>query len=296
MPPEISQIYLTRSPDADPPEDPVYQPGLWGHARVHFVDAKSGVDCWRDVAALVPVDGKPSDNPWEHAAIGPADAWQTTAEPAEGVGFAKLPDELLRPKSYASWQKSLAGHLYRNHSLERWYAPSLKLYSADGESEADFRLRVVHSVRELRDEAVEKLRRKYGSKMALLDDRVQRARERLAREKAEFQTQTVETAVSFGESILRAILGRKLASVTNVRRASTTARRATRAAKEHRDIDRAQKDLDELLAKRADMEHAFEDDVARFDDKYRDARIDPYPIRPRKRDIIVEQVALAWIL
>ena len=62
------------------------------------------------------------------------------------------------------------------------------------------------------------------------------------------------------------------------------------------DIARAQKELDRLLDERAALEDEFEEKVARVKADYAEPRIDPYPVRPRKNDVTVEKVALAWMI
>jgi hypothetical protein len=294
VPRDIGEVFVVRQDESDPKEAAVYRPALLGIARMHFVDSKARVDCWNEVAALARVGNDEGDEPWEAAATSPGEL-QTADKPQADVGFAPLPPELAQEKNYAAWAKSLNGHLYRNHTLGLWRAPALKEYSEPSESEADFRVRIVQQARERRDEAVEKLRGKYGSKGAALDERIQHARERVAREKSDLQTQTVETAVSWGTSILRAFLGRKLASVTNVRRAETAARRTSRAARQRGDVQAAEKQLEVQLEKRARLEDEFEEQLAQLKADHPDPVIEAYPVRPRKRDITVEKVLLAWV-
>jgi hypothetical protein len=272
-----------------------YRPALLGKARLHFVDAKSGVDEQQDVIAIAPIGDKLSDHPWDGAEISPAPGPQTTDTPEAGVSFAALPSELTVPKNYTAWGKELAAHLYREHALKLWFAPNLKQYSKPGESEADFRVRVALSCRELRDAAVEKLKDKYADKSATLNDKVQRARERVAREKSEFQSQGVETAVSIGASILRAVFGRRWLSAGTARSAGTAARGASRTAKQHGDIARAETALQRALDERAKFEEQYISEETKISDQYRDPAIEPYALGPRKSDINVTRVALAWI-
>jgi hypothetical protein len=295
VPPGISELFMVRGDSREERKPTVYRPALFGFARMHFVDAKAGVDCWTNVGALAPIEGDVGDNPWDEAEMLAACEFQTSYNPLENVVYAPLPAALLQAKNYAEWGKALSGHLYRNYAMAQWTSPALKEFSKPDESEASFRVRIAQRAREVRDEAVDKLRSKYGSKSAGLDDKILRARERVAREKSEFQSQSVDTAVSFGASILRALLGRKWASVTNVRGATSTARSASRAAKQHGDIERAQKELDALLESRAKLEDEFEEERARLEAEYNGSKIEAYTVRPRKGDLSVDKVVLAWL-
>lgn len=287
--PKIPQTFLNHS------GQDVYRPALLGAARVHFVDTKSGIDQTQDVIVLTPFERPPTDHPWDGATISPAPGPATSSEPEADVTFAPLSAELTNAKNYAAWTKDLATHLYREHALQLWQAPSLQLCSEPGESEADFRVRASQLGRELRDAAVEKLKDKYAAKSATLDDKVQRARERVAREKSEFQAQGVETAVSIGTSILRAVFGRKWATAANARSAGTAARGASRTAKQHGDIARAETALQRALDERGKFEDQLEEELSKIDAQYRNPEIESYALGPRKRDIDVARVALAWV-
>ncbi len=287
--PKIPQTFLNKSGQG------VYRPALLGTARLHFVDSKSGIDHTEDVVALTPLDQPLTDHPWDAATVSPAPGPATSNEPDPEVSFAPLPVELATAKNYSGWTKDLAAHLYREYALKLWLAPDLKQYSKPGESEADFRMRVNQLGRELRDAAVEKLRDKYADKSATLNDKVQRARERVAREKSEFQSQGVETAVSIGTSILRAVFGRKWLSAGTARSAGTAARGASRTAKQHGDIARAETALQRALDDRAKFEEQYISEETKINEQFRDPAIEPYALGPRKRDIDVTRVSLAWV-
>jgi hypothetical protein len=291
---DVEQVFLTRATGPQEPQTAVYQPALLGLANIRFVDTKAGVDAAIDVTALSAI-GAVGDNPWAGATIAGGRELNISEQATPGVEMAPLPAELGQKENYARWQKALAAHLYRQHTLTLWRVAALKEFSKAGETEGEFRVRIAQRLREIRDAAVAKLRDTYGSKGAGLDEQIQKARERVAREKSQFQTQAVDTAVSLGSSILRALFGRKLASVTNVRGATSTARRASRTARQRGDVQEADKHLAELLEKRAKLEDEFDKERARVQADYENVQVEPYPIRPRKSDVAVQKVVLAWV-
>src|SRR6185369_6315385 len=161
------------------------------------------------------------------------------AEPQANAQFADVPASAPKAKSYAAWQKGLAGWVYRNQRLELFENPSLNVVSNPGESERDFRVRLQQLSREERDDAVEKLRRKYAPKFAQLEERKRRAEQAVAREAEQAQGQKVQTAISFGATLLSSFLGRKRTSLTTLGRATTAARGVSRSMKESQDVGRA---------------------------------------------------------
>jgi hypothetical protein len=80
-----------------------------------------------------------------------------------------------------------------------------------------------------------------------------------------------------------------------MREASSTARRASRTAKKYGEIGRADKQLDELLEERSELEAECQAELARIKTDYDNPPIEPYKVAPRKSDITVERIALAWV-
>src|SRR5207244_4044901 len=135
------------------------------------------------------------------------------------------PSEAAQPKSYARWGKELAAWMQAHQTLELWRSPSTGEVSHVGESEGDFRARLLHESREDRDSAVEKLRARFQPKLAALQERIRRANQATAREADQARTAQLDTALSVGASLLGALVGGRRSSSSLV----TGARRAGRA-------------------------------------------------------------------
>jgi hypothetical protein len=198
---------------------------------------------------------------------------------------------------YATWEKSFSTHLYQNAPLELFACPALNLAGRPGESEADLRVRARESLRAERTQALEKFKAKYAAKLAQLQQKLERAEDRLGRERAQFQAQSVQTAISVGATVLGALLGRKTASVSTVGRATTAARGATRAAREREDIGRAELDKKTAEEELARLEAEFQAETAAYTSEIDAAAIEilQETVSPRKSDITVRSVFLGWL-
>jgi hypothetical protein len=143
---------------------------------------------------------------------------------------------------------------------------------------------------------VEKLRAKYAPKLASLQEQVRRAEQKVEKEKEQSSSQVLQTAISVGTSILGAMFGRKLASSANVTRAASTARAASRAARERSDVAHAAESLGALRQRYADLEAQFEQDAQEVRDAFtpQAMSLSQVEIKPKKADISVESVVLAW--
>jgi len=278
------------SSSGDPPH---YQPNIGARVRARYADAKAGLDTWQTTYYLAPV-GK--DGPdWSQAEVTPEPGPDFAREPAVGATFADPPASVLSTRSHRSWSKALEDHVYRNAALDLLACASLKLTAAPGTPEGEFRAQLGLALREKRDDAVAALRKKYGSKLATLEDRERRAEQKVEREQAQASNQTLSSALSVGGSLLGALFGggRRRASASKV---STAARSVGRASKERSDVAHAEADARAVREQIETLNAELEAEVARIESEYdpHSVRLDTVSVKPRKADIAVEDLALVW--
>jgi len=293
--PDVPQYFL---PVATPAAGArlVYRPALLGTADLHYVDASLGLDQWQTVAHLVPLaDQVPSDT-WDQAALWPSGAPELLPDPESGIEFSSPPSEVTQAKRYDSWAKRYRTHLYQTMPLTLFECRSFKLVSRPGESEADFVVRVREASREKRDEAIEKLRKQYATKLESIAARKQTADRKVQVQESQYQQAKAQTAISVGATVLGALFGRKAASIGTVGRASTAMRGVGRAAREKGDIDRAQQEAADLQAQLDQLQAELEQELAalRASGDEGTADVSEKTIAPRKADIAIGKVALAW--
>ncbi|MFN0149686.1 MAG: helicase HerA domain-containing protein [bacterium] len=291
LPADVAEAFHRAAAGAAP-----LAPSLFGVARVHFISAKADVDMWENVAVAAPIASSALGDPWESAA--PIDGGEAAlgAEPPASARFAEIPAGVLAAKALARWPKLLADHLYRTRTLTMWSAPELKSVSRAGESEGEFRARLAHRAHEDRDALKEKIRAKAAPQLARIEERLRTAVQRAEREKAQYEQQKMQSAISIGATVVGALFGRKIASTGNVGRATTAARGMGRAAREREDAARAEESVDDLRARLAEIEAQIEADLATAAGPVDPASIalEPLEIRPRKSDISVTRVGILW--
>ena len=152
-------------------------------------------------------------------------------------------------------------------------------------------------MRERRDADKAKLQQKYAPKLKQLEERERRAQQSVARETDQASQQKMQAVVSVGASVLGALFGRKLVSASNVGRASTAARSATRVMKESEDIKRAQANVDAVAQSRADLEAQLQAEIDAIDEQG-DALTLPLQsitVRPKKTAVTVDRAVLVWL-
>ncbi len=296
LPPDIPELFLERQLPLPANGTLVYRPGLYGTARVHFENRTAGVDESHDLQLLISCVEEVSATVWDHARSVESEP-DFARNPESPAGFAGLPTALSRPKTYADLGSALRDHLYRTQRLRLLKCKDLKQTSEPNEEEGQFRVRLVQLVKEQRDLQVEKLKAKFAPKFAALQERIRRAEQRIEKEKSQASSQTLQAAMQFGTSILGAMFGRKLASTTNVTRASSTIRSASRAAEQRQDVAQANENLESLQQQLAELNDSFEAETLKIQDGCSSDSLvfDEVLVRPKKADISVTKLALVWV-
>jgi hypothetical protein len=291
LPPEIPQLFLPIRSTEPAGSQLVYVPKIWGSAKIYYADPKAGVATEESVALLAdPADG------WDSAQSTDVAEADLEKSPEQNAQFNELSSQAANPKSYAVWTKNLQDSLFRTQKITLLKSASGQM-SKPNESERDFRIRLQQQSREDRDRQVEKLRQKYAAQIDSLQNRINRAQTAVEREKQQASQQKLQTAISFGTTVLGALFGRKTLSTSVLGRATTAARGVGRSMKESEDVDRAQDSVESLKQQMIDLQNQVQketDDLS--------ARLDPQSetfqsvdIRPKKTNISVKTVALAWV-
>ena len=274
----------------------VYQPMLMGTAKVYYTDPKVGIDQDEPQALLVGLKSGPVPVDWDTAEQVDLTESDLESEPAGGGSFASLPPDAAKAKSYDAWKKAFADALFKVGKLELLKSSALKATSKQGETEKDFRLRLAQLQRESRDAAAERLRAKYGPKLAAIQDRIRKAQQRVDVEKTQATESKIGTAMSIGAAILGAFLGRKALSATNISKASTAVRSVGRATKESGDVGRAEENVGSLQQQYNELDAQFKaevDELAAAGDPMTD-ELERVILKPKKTNINVRSLVLAW--
>jgi hypothetical protein len=294
LPPEISQYFIPlRSEDASG-ATLVYHPVVISAAQVRFSNKK--IDMALELTALAQINDGVIPVEWDQATIVDlpiADLEHSTSQDAQ---FAELPAPARKAKSYNSWGKDFAGWLYRNQKLELFTSRRLKTISNPDESERDFRVRLQQTAREHRDEAVERLRQKYAPKISALEEKRRRAEQAVEREAEQAEGQKMQTAISFGSTLLSSFLGRKSLSLTTLGRATTAARGVGRSMKEAQDVGRARETVAAVDQQLADLDAQFQAETEAIENTFdpQTESLETITVKPTKTNITVRLVSLAW--
>ncbi len=269
----------------------VYRPMVYATAIAHYYNSRAGVDEEREISLLAPLpDGKPLRVDWDEAMELDMGIDEMEDEPREGALFEELPPG-LNSRLFKKLEKSFRDYIYRNRPLTVYYNPVLKIYSSPGEDERDFKIRSQEVARELRDKEIDKLAARFEKKKLALERKLARMERELEEDKARYAALKRETYMSAGESILGFLLGRR--SISAASKISRKHRMASRAKAEiEEDMQIIQQLKDEMRRLEEEIKAAVDEITQKWDAAVEE--IEEKPIKPRKSDIDVLTVALAW--
>lgn len=270
----------------------IYRPALLGRGRLHFVKSTYKIDEWVEMTFLAKISGgEMPDEVWEEAELldEPLDF---ARRPDEDGKFGKTAPEYQKSKSYTSWKKQLKEYLYRGQDMAVWKCEDLKKYSEANEELGDFKVRLEQHASELRDDKVEKLRKKFAKKFQTLRSQIRRAEDKIEVEEAQYKQSRMSSVLSVGTTIMGALLGRR-----STRNATSSISKFGRSSKEKSDIARAQDGLEELQIKFEDLENQFNEEVAEIEDKMDISNLEftELKVTPRKSDISLEDFGICWL-
>jgi hypothetical protein len=274
-----------------------WTPALLGAARVNYSDSRLGLDESREVVVVTPIVAGPVAVDWQHAEPADFGVRQLQREPSHTAAFDALPAAAANPKKYAQWAKDFAQWVGQSQTVEILKSTRTQLASMPDEAERDFRVRLQTKLREERDAAMSKVRDKYATKIATLDDRVRRAEVAVQRQEQQASESKLQTGVSMAATIFGAMLGRKAVSAGTLGRATTAARGMGRIGRETQDVERAKAELQAVTAKRDELTRTLESELQAIADRW-DARDEPLErvlVKPKRGGISVQLVALVWL-
>jgi hypothetical protein len=285
--PNISQYFIPIKNNVADMENIVYHPYILGGATLTFSDKQAGLDHVKDVIFITPVTDDAVPVNWQNAQEIDLKFSEILKDPAtEKSQFVHPPSVINRIEKYGDWKKDFIVWLSQNNKLTLYKDALTQSLSRAGESEKDFRLRIGQKVRENRDESAEKLRKKYAPRLATIQEKINRAKQKMNLENDQVKQQNVQTAISIGTSLLGAFMGR---------RTSSLARGIGRSMKERKDVQYAKESLESLNQQLLNVQSEFDSEVASLNTKTNQQDVlETALFKPNKNDISVKLLSLVW--
>jgi hypothetical protein len=274
-----------------------YSPAVLGMLEAHYSSAKYGVNESVTYALANELQDGPVVCDWENTqelSVTPNDLQNS---PASSASFSDFPKDAMNAKNFDKWQKDLLANIRQKKPLTLYQSKEFKLTSKPGESEGDFRARLTLASREGKDGAVQKLRDKYGDKIATLNRKLGEAQARVQREQGQVRQQQLETVMSVGSALLGAFMGKKKVSVGNVSRATTAVKSVGRVGKQQSDVTRANESVESISQQILDLESELQREIDKLSGGV-DAsavNLETVQVAAKSTDISVKVYGLVWL-
>lgn len=290
LPTGVKEYFLNRSTRGRR-----YSPFLFGKGKLHFVDAKADVNCWKSFQIMTPI-GESGEVLWENGER--LDQRSNLAQiPLEENCFSELPFEFLQEKNYQDFKKNFATYLYQSQSYTLYESKEYRLLSKEEETEADFRIRLSQVMREKRDEKVKQIKAKFAEKEKLLSEKIRKKEESLNDKQQRTFIQRLETWLSFAMTFFGVLVGRKITKGT-ISSTGTSLRKVGKLGKDTQQVKSAEEELkgyaDQLDELKASLENEMEN--LKAEENPQSIELKVIKIYPRKMDISVDEIAILWVL
>jgi len=270
-----------------------YDAQLLGMGTVNFVDDRRNVREQQSVTLLVTPPSGAGLLRWDEALRPDLDERELAGQPDGDAVFGEAPAAINTARKLTALRSDLTEYLYRNLTYPLFFSPALKVYSQPGEDERAFKIRLQQVAREQRDAEVDKLEAKYQPKLAALQEKLRREEIELKKDQTVYDSRKQQEMLSAGGSLLSLFGGRKK-KLTSALGSASQKRQMTERAKQ--EIIESQETIAQLTQQIADVQTELEaisrEAAARWDQAQHE--IEQYLIRPRKTDVNIQQLAVAW--
>lgn len=297
VPAGVPQYYLPLRGSIPTGPTLVYQAGVLAAATVNFVASGSGVSTYTRIRRVAAAPESALALDWEKATPMETTLEDMDRQPASGGTLAPLPVAMGSVTSYRSWGTDFSDWAFRTQTLETYKSPSSGLTSNPGETETDFRNRLLGVITAKQSEAVDKLKRQYEAKKQTLNSQLLRAQQARERESEQSRGRWMQTAISFGATVLGGVFGRKTFGTSTLGRATTAMRDVGRSIDQTGDVKRADQTLADIQQKVTDLETQQQNEIDALTSKVDPATetLEKILMRPRKSDITVDALGLVWM-
>jgi hypothetical protein len=129
-----------------------------------------------------------------------------------------------------------------------------------------------------------------------MEERLRRARQAQELQAEQATSANIQTAISFGATLLGSLLGRKAISASTMGRATTAARGVARSMKESGDVARAGETVEAVTQQLRDLNAQLEAEVGQLTTTSDPSteKFESISIKPKKKDISIKLLSLAW--
>jgi hypothetical protein len=268
-------------------------PSLLLNYRLRFYDKKRGIDKTSTNWVIAPEPNNLDEINWcQIRDIDPNTIHHQPLYSIANIVYNQIPSQFNTFKEIKQYQKKFSDYLYRNKKYVFGAHPELKIYQSQNESREDFIVQLKQASREERDSKIDKLEKKYETKLDRINLKIDRLTGSFGAKEAEYDARKREEIFGVGETVLGVLLGRR--RTTGITTASRRRRMTTQT--KHK-LDEMKKEIEELKQELVEIEDELKEQISLITKKWENVEkeIVEYSITPRRTDIDVDEPKIAWV-
>jgi len=296
MTPADARRAATLRPGPDQPvvllraEGPVYQPYLYGSARVTYKQARPAIYHTVVVSRAVPAH-RLAD--WATHGIAVSDDELEYAPLPGDVRYAPLDPALKTVTGARRLEASFKSYLLRSAPLTVFYNPAFPdLPPQVGESREEFLRRADAEADRRAESEAARLRARYQARIQRLEQQLFREQQELEEDRADYEARKREEMFSGLETVGHFIFGRK-----PLRSISTAASKRRMTQRAEMEVKESQVTITRLQADLQALNDELEDEIIAIGQRY-DAlatQVEELVLRPTQAGVEVLTFALLWV-
>lgn len=270
------------------------QPYLLASCDINFYSASKDIDLKKQIIEKIYLDETNIEVDWNDCER--LENSDFTRKEKINSSYYNLPTFMLNSKDIRKIQKDFSNKIYQNNNLVLYKNKKLKMLSKQNESLNDFKIRVQDILNERIDEEVEKLQIKFEKEEKRLENKLDDLYVKLEKEKDQATAKTTDTLISIGSSILGAFFGKSALSRTNIGKAASGIKNASKVLKERKDVKFVEAEIEEISEDMNSLEEKLEDAVKNINEEYKitDFEIEEEIVKLRRKDIYNLKISLLW--
>ncbi|MCB0990176.1 MAG: ATP-binding protein, partial [Acidimicrobiales bacterium] len=270
-------------------------PSLVARVDLLFDDEKAGLRQTMEFeSVLVPLDEFPDP---EQATVVDYDDRDLRDKAPEGAVY-KLVDARIDTKTFFSkYGTALRDHLWRNLSVDLLANDELDLYGRPGETADQFAARCRDVANDRADMEAAELRQKYDDKLDRAELALAKAEDRLRELEEAADDKKRNELLSGAGNLLSVFLGGKRKARSLANKMGGLGRRRSQSSAADRRVDSAENRVSEAVEKIRDLEDELAEELRGITTEWeaKAAAVTVKEIGLEKADVVVDEVALAWI-
>jgi len=266
-----------------------YRPGIMAQAEVRYISRQYNLEHVGKTAAILEEPGTGLIR-WEDLITAEIDKNRLEIQPLPKTQFHPVPSWLADSRKTDDIKKDFLDWIYRSGGMKVMANNKLKIFSAVGMSETEFRRKAQDAVAEAVEAEVEKTGKTYDTKIAAMERKIESQELDVKAAESSVSQRRLETFATGGAAVIGMLTGRKRSISSTLSK-----NRMTSAAKDKLEAEKTT--LAQYLEQLEELKKAKEDLVAEIKEKWEGIadEISEITVKPAKSDIYPDIFAVVWL-